>query len=383
MSPKYVLFGWKLSYYTAKLHCYLQHRQIPHQFKSMDAFDLLYTAKKKVGERVMPILLTPDGKWQQDTKAIITDLEKHFPEQPFTPSNRTKRVLCALLEIWADEFWISPAMHYRWNFKTSVLFFKAEARQNLLSLLLPKFITNLIVDRIASILTNYTPVIGIRPDQFSMIEEWTEDILASLDLHFQTHAYLMGRQVTVADFALAGPFIAHLGRDTYPKENLVNKFPSLEAWIARMSASKPDVTYHGHEDDIPSTLQPILKSIFSEMLPMIEKSIEPVTALKTNPKFYNLKNEERSSLIKTLPRSLQEIQIPWMCGKYTFKRKVLPFHLWKMQFIVDELKLMSEVERKEFDQFLEKSGLDGKLLRMIEASLPKLERVGLRVKFIK
>lgn len=389
MVSKYTLFGWKVSYYTAKLQCYLQYRRIPHQFKLMNAFDLMHTAKKQVGEQVMPVLRTPDGKWQQDTKAIIMELEKQFPDQPFTPTNRTKRVLCTLLEIWGDEFWIPPAMHYRWNYSSSVTFFKAEAKNNLLPSFIPSFITNPIVDRIAGILISYLPVVGIRPEQYQMIEEWTEDMLTSLDHHFQTHLYLMGRQVTLADFALAGPLVAHLGRDTYAKENLMNKFPHVEAWITRISSSQPDMTFHGHDDDIPSTLQPVLKSIFGEMLVMIKQSIEPVTALKANPKFLTLEENNNVSSgkagreVKSLPRSLGEIEIPWMCGKYTFKKNVLPFHLWKMQFVMDELKLANEAERQEFEQFLQKNNLDGKVLKKIETSLPKLERVGLKVKFIK
>jgi glutathione S-transferase len=383
MVAKYTLFGWKISYYTAKLQCYLNYRRIPHQFKLMNAFDLMYTAKKKVGEQVMPILQTPDGKWQQDTKAIIVELEKQFPDQPFTPTNRTKRIICTLLEIWGDEFWIPPAMHYRWNYSSSVAFFKAEARHNLLPWFIPNMITNSIVDHVASVLIRYLPVVGIRPEQFHMIEEWTEDMLSSLNLHFQVHPYLMGRQVTVADFSLAGPLVAHLGRDTYPRENIIlNKFPHVDAWIARISSPQPNETYYGHDDDIPSTLQPILKSIFVEMLSMMEQSIEPVTALKANPKFFSSESSNKYSSSRPLPRSLHEIEIPWVCGKYKFKKNVLPFHLWKMHFVTDELKCMNEAERREFDMFLEKNGLDGKVLKRIESSIPKLERVGLRVKFI-
>jgi glutathione S-transferase len=108
-----VLRGWKVSFYTGKLHSYLCYKRIPFQFKSINAFELNYVIPKKVGAWVMPVLQTAGGQYLQDTHDIIMALEKQCPERPILPSeidSYDRRILSFLVAAWADEFWIPTAI---------------------------------------------------------------------------------------------------------------------------------------------------------------------------------------------------------------------------------------------------------------------------------
>jgi glutathione S-transferase len=366
------LYGWKVSYFTAKLGCYLNYKQIPYQEKYMNAFDLYYTAKKKVGIPVMPILVTPQGEWLQDTKAIIDEMEKRYPEHSVYPKTPCKRFVSLVLEAWADEFWVPHAMHYRWNRPESVEFFLAEAGQNLLPNF-PSFLRNAAGSIVKKTLVGYLPSVGVRPEQYAIVEKWTVDMLNKLDSHFEVHPYLLGDTPSIGDFALAGPLVAHLGRDTWPKEHLISKTPHVRQWIERISTlSHKDVTLgplSEDNDEIPATLFPMLRAISQEFLPMISETIPPVEELSKNPKF---------STGRPLPRTLEDITFPMHNSSYS--RRATPFHLWKVQGILDHVSSQSNEDKKQLNVWLEKVAGEFNGKGFLELNFPRLERVGVRVK---
>lgn len=85
MSNKYLLYGWRVSYYTAKVRCYLKYKNIPFEEKLMNLYDLNFQVNKKVNAKVMPVLLSPDGEWIQDSNYIINCLENLHPSPSVYP----------------------------------------------------------------------------------------------------------------------------------------------------------------------------------------------------------------------------------------------------------------------------------------------------------
>src|SRR3546814_7047902 len=81
----------------------------------------------KTGAMVMPVVVTPEGEWLQDTTHIVDVLEQRFPDAPVLPATPRQRIVAELLEMWADEWWIPAAMHYRWSFPENYLLFEADA----------------------------------------------------------------------------------------------------------------------------------------------------------------------------------------------------------------------------------------------------------------
>lgn len=270
--------------------------------------------KKQTGAMVMPAVMTPDGEWLQDSRHIIEKMEIEYPTPSVFPSTPRRKFISGLLEAWGDEYWLSPAMYYRWNMPENVESFKREAGDNLLPWT-PRFIKNLVANKTAAVLISYLPAVGIVPDQHKMMEEWTVDMVQKLNAHFEHHPYLLGDIPTIGDFGLAGPFVAHLGYDPASKKALLSDSPHLSSWIDRVSTvSHLDIaTNAGPEtDDIPETLLPVLHSVFTEFMPMLQASVAPVCELSNLAKF--------TTEGKKLPRSLGPVQFPM--GKHTVS--VLP-----------------------------------------------------------
>lgn len=338
----------------------------------MNVFDLYYTAKKKVGTPVMPILVTPKGEWLQDTKDIIQEMEKRYLEHSVYPKTPCKRFVSLVLETWADEFWVPHAMHYRWNRPDSVTFFLEEAGHNLFPYF-PRFIRDYASSIVKQTLVGYLPSVGVRPEQYVIVEEWTVDMLNKLDSHFQAHPYLLGETPSIGDFALAGPLVAHLGRDPWPKEHLISKTPHVRQWIERISTlSYKDVTPGAdsdNDDEIPATLMPMLRAISKEFLPMITETVPQVEELSKNPKF---------STGHPLPRTLEDITFPMHNASYS--RRAIPFHLWKIQSIIDEMSQESNENKQRLDAWLDHVADDFNGKEILKMKFPRLERVGVRVK---
>lgn len=204
-----------------------------------------------------------------------------------------------------------------------------------------------------------------------------------LDNHFATEPYLLGTP-TMADFALAGPFVAHLGRDPWPRDNLVSQYPNLEGWVRRISSA----TYKDLEgtdgtsphslltqgiacDDIPITLTPILSAICSEFVPMLEATAAQVTALKDIDKF-------KSGTVP-LPRSLEDITFP--LGSSTFSRRGSPFSLWKIQLLLDGCAGMSTTQKTELTTWMKTQPFP--VARVLQLQFPRVQRCALAVIFEK
>lgn len=413
-ASEYTVYGWDMSYFSGKVVSYFQFKQIPFRKHYVSLLDF-NTVQKKVGYTVMPVVVSPDGEWIQDSRNIINKVEELYPTPSVFPSTPNKRFISCLLEAWGDEFWIPFAMHYRWSFPESSNedFFRTEAGRHLLPYpFVPDFVKKYAAGKPVKTLREFLPVIGVIPSQHTIIESWTQNMLTLLENHFRSHQYLLGgSSPTIGDFGMVGPLIPHLARDPYPKETLLNKesHPNIHKWINRMTCvdkeeldTKP---IFSDNDVIPKTLEPILAHIFNEFIPMMQEMIPPLRTLKENKKFYTPHSPngvEENSVNKTLPRMLSSIEFP-IKGQgdtyTTYKKATLTFNLYKMQLVLDEYKKMDASEQKSVKDYLtnfsknrpQYTGVDGHDefrtnkdhgKEILEMDIPRLDRVNVRVKFV-
>jgi len=358
----FVLYGWHLSYYSGKVRCYLRHKQIPFIDRPVDFVTLMMRVKRRTGAVVMPVVVTPQGEWLQDSSAIIDELERRFPERSVIPVTPVRRFAAYLLETWGDEWWIPVAMHTRWSYPENYALFERDGGAALLPHW-PRFLRNRAVATAANAMRGYLSRVGVTSEQAPLLERWTSDMLDALDRHFAAHRFLLGDAPTVADFGLVGSMYAHLGRDPWPKRELIDPRKHLRAWIDRMAepdASVPSAS--AVSDEIPATLAPVLHSIASEFLPMIEATISAV-----NRHIRSSDNEAE------LPRGLDPITFPLGSGQ--FSRVAVPFMLWKMQRLLDVYRAMGANEQGAVRRWLESQGC----ARLLDLSIPPLRRVALRV----
>lgn len=363
MNNSYTLYAWPLSYYSGKARAYLRYKAIPHREKPV-RFWTFKTIKKKTGATVMPVVVTPEGEWLQDTSYIMDRLEQRFPESPVLPVTPRQRLAALILEAWGDEFWVPSAMHYRWSFHENFeKVFQPEGGNDLMPFA-PRFIKNKLIATGAGQMRSFLPGLGVAKGQLRLIETWTERTLDLLEAHFSKYSYLLGTRPSYGDFGLIGPLFAHLGRDPYPKRVLMGPRPHLAAWIARMQ--QPENPLGGQfldHDEIPHTLDPVFESIFSEFWPYLKKTQEQLHAAvpQLEPG-------------RGFPRSLGTIEFP--TAGQPFRRQAFPFSLWMIQRALDAYRQFSDDDKQRADAWLNSVGGRDAMQLQIK---PRLKRLALHV----
>ena len=362
MAGKFTLYAWPLSLYSGKARAYLRYKDIPHVEKTIRLWDFK-TIKQKTGAVVMPVVVTPEGEWLQDTSAIMDTLEQRFPLVPVLPATPRQRIAAYILEAWGDEFWLPSAMHYRWSFPENYALFEDEGGRNLMPLA-PRFVRDRLIARSANLMRSYLPGLGVVNGQRETIEQWTTSMLDALDTHFSKLPYLLGTRPSYGDFGLIGPLFAHLGRDPYPKRRLVAPRRHLAEWVARMQ--EPEEPLRGEflpADEIPATLAPVFRAIFAEFWPFLEATQAQVT--RALPKL------EPGRGFK---RSMDTIEFPM--GSRRYRRAATPFSLWMAQRAFDAYGRLPPDEKQKVDAWLASAG-GAKAMEL--RITPRLKRLALHV----
>lgn len=362
----YILYGWHLSYFAGKVRCYLAYKGIPFVDQPVDFYTLTRRIKRETGEVVMPVLRTPEDEWIQDSSVIIDRMEQRFPERPVVPQSPVQRFASYLFEAWGDEWWMPIAMHTRWSYPENFELFEHDAGSALLPGF-PKFMQRMAVARVARLLRSYLPSVGVRPEQFEVMHSWTNQMLDHLDHHFAQLPYLLGGRPTLADYGLVGTMYGHLGRDPWPARELIAPRRSLRAWIDRMAnpATEPGKEAAGPllpGDGVAATLDPVLRSICSEFVPMLEGINAQVKALLHD-----------FPAGKRLPRALGDVEFP--LGKGRFRRAALPYTLWMVQRLLDVYRDMPSQDQQKVRDWIRPLGGE----RLLAMDIPRLRRHGLRV----
>ncbi|HEY1058538.1 MAG TPA: glutathione S-transferase family protein [Limnobacter sp.] len=362
MRQQYTLFGWHLSYFTGKALCYLRYKQVDFRLKPVNLFTLTWTIKKKTGAAVLPVLLSPQGEWIQDTSVIIDHIESLFPENPVMPATPVQTFASLLLEAWGDEWWVPIAMHTRWNYPENYALFEHDAGKALLPWA-PWFLQKRVAAKPARFLRGMLPYVGIVPEQYDAMNRWTTKMLDALDAHFSATPFLLGDRPSLGDFSLVGTMYGHLGRDPWPKRELVAPRKHLSVWLERMKNPAPySKGVLLPDDGIPRSLDAVFYSVFHEFVPMVE-------AVAENTARYAAKH----GLNKKLPRRVGQVTTT-MAGE-PFTRGALPYMVWMLQRALDAYRAMNPSEQAQVRQWLGNYGA----AHLLDLDLPRVSRAALNV----
>ena len=338
-APEYQHLGWGVSPYSQKTLAYLKFKRIPHQDRAPNVFELMHSIPKRVGKAIMPTVQTPEGEWWQDSSEIIDNFEQRFPQLSITPHGPKQQIAAHLLELHGDEWLVLASLHYRWSRPNSADFIVNEfARLGVP--FLPNFLGRIAGKHIRNKMKAYLPRFGIIGNARKGLEVFSENLLTQLETHFNQHNYLLGDRPCIGDFALFGQLYAHLYRDPGSKPLFDNK-PKLVSWINRML--NPEQTKVGNfltNDQVPKTLEPILKTLFAEQFSFSTKVIKHIqTYVDQNPE------------AKRVSRILG--QTDFTIGGVTGKRSMFSFVQWKVQRAWKVFKTLTGPEAVEVKQWLQ------------------------------
>lgn len=321
----YIFHAAEISYFSAKVRPALRFKGVPFAEILPDSQEI----KKRTGLHYIPMLVTPQDETWQDTSDILDNLERAHPEPPLFPTTPRQRVLASLFELYADEFMLLPAMHYRWNFEDSVI----KARGDFAAMQDDVDRANRFADQMSGSL----PALGITDATIVPIETHFDELLTALNAHFDDHRFLLGDRPSLADCALMGPMYGHLYLDAVPGR-IVREYHRVAQWVENTNHPIPNDPGDWLGDDaVADTMRALLKLIGKDAVPWVLDSVRAIEAsFDANPP-----EDGRP------PRGLGMTEST-LRGK-TVQRGVQTYSLYMAQRAIDAYRCLSAADRSLVD----------------------------------
>jgi glutathione S-transferase len=344
MKP-YVLFGAEVSLFSGKVRSYLNYKNIPFIETCPSAKVVNQELYSNTGLRMIPVIKTPENEYIQDTTVIIDALESRFANDPVYPQSSLMKFIALYLELYADEWLLLPAMHYRWHYKRQNLWFILKEFGGVavpdwpkplqpFAAIVPAFYFGRL----------YKPVLGISKRNCFEVEAFFESFLQDFEQHLINHQFLLGGKPSIADFGFYGPMYAHLYRDPYSHKLIQAKAPRVADWVHRMTERQNHYDeFLTSESVIPEMIVKMLTHMKNTQLPILKETI-----LRVHQRILDKPNE-------VLPRFLGQTE--YSLDKVNEKRYVNTYAQWMLQRPVDFLSALPEAEQANIIGVFAKLGL--------------------------
>jgi glutathione S-transferase len=337
----YRFYAAEISYFSGKVRPFFRYKNVPYEEIAPTPEVYRDVIRRRTGLTFIPVVITPDDQTLQDTSDILDALEQRFPDPPLYPPTPVQRVVAYLVEVYADEFGLLPAMHYRWSFPES----EAQARQEFARSGGNRETAFKFADRMKGSL----PLLGISPASIPAIEAHLRDLLRILSCHFEAYDFLLGSRPSLADLALLGPLYAHLFLDAVPGRLLRETAPRVCAWIERTNHPTPGSGDFVPGDAVPATLRPLLELIGADAVPFLLDDVRAFEAWA----------DSRPADCAEPPRGVG-MHATTLRGA-RFERFTSPYTLYMVQRPLDAYGALPPVARAAVDAALAGTGLDALL----------------------
>lgn len=335
-------YGSEVSYFTAKGRAALRAKRA--YFEEVLATPRVYreVILPCTGLAFIPVLVTAEGETVQDTSEILDWLEWQYPVPALYPRGPVQRVVAFLWELYADEFLILPALHYRWSYPESAW----KARRDFAATTGEPEVAERFADRIQGA----TSALGVTEATAPALEAHTEALLERLEAHWEAHDHLLGGAPSLADCALMGPLYPHLYLDAVPGRLLRERAPRTCHWIERMN--HPDRERFGpwlEGDGLAPTLRPLLELIGADAVPLLldaVRAFEDWADAEGTPELQPPRHVGRHET------ALRGVRFECATSSYT---------LWMLQRVLDAFAAFAPEERAAARAALEGTGCEALL----------------------
>jgi len=384
---QYKLVGTEVSLFTGKLRAYLQWKGIAYE--SVLSSDAVYREVIKPYAHIqsIPVLLimqcdsegrTINMEVIQDTKDIMACFETTFPAtsnatvppvgrglmHAIVPPTPKRAFAASILELLADEWLLLQAMYWRWGdgvhevpaFDAQLSFLEYEFGRTSTSAD-PAASTNKIRQVGHTRLQRFKgslPGLGITPETSPALREQFDRLLAAMETHFEQQPFLLGKTITLADFAWFGPFYAHLGRDPIPSAMIKTRAPRTWEWVERVGGlgrnhgqgvqrwvrgslvdeyAEGVKAQHKEGDSVPDTLSGVVDFLLKDYLRVLRQTVRTAKA------YVSEQRRSGSTVSIKLPRALGHCKflLSRKDGSEADGQKLTSTHsLWALQRILDK-----------------------------------------------
>jgi glutathione S-transferase len=337
-SPPFRFYGAECSYFTGKARPALRAKRLYFEeiLPTPEAFREIL---RRTGMIFIPVVVTPEDETWQDTSDIIDALEARFPEPALIPATPVQRIVSYLFEVYADEFMLLPAMHYRWSAPES----EKNARGTFAALSGDREAANRFADQMAGSL----PMLGVGEATIPAIEAHLDELLGHMEAIFSDQSFLLGEQMSLADCAMMGPFYGHLYLDLVPGQILLERAVRVSHWVELMNHPNPTAfTSFLPGDALHESVRPILELIGSDAVPLL------LDTLREFEKWADARpagTTEPPRAVGFHTTRLRGVEVSRYTSAYT---------LWMVQRPLDAYGALCDDEREAVDQALAGTGCE-------------------------
>lgn len=342
-SPKaFRFYGSERSYFSGKARAAFRAKRVFFEEILPDRAATKDMRVRTGGLFFLPTVVTPEGDTWQDTSDIIDALEARYPEPALIPATPVQRVVSYLVELYADEFMIFPAMHYRWGTPEG----ERDARDSFAAASGDPAGS----DKFADTMSGSLMMLGVSEATAPAIVAHLDELLPLMESIFREQGFLLGGQISLADCSMLGPFYGHLYLDLVPGPMIRRKAPRISNWIERMN--HPDVAgFSGFRagDDLHPSMQAMLGLIGRDAAPIV---------LDTVRDFEKWADDQPAG----------EHEPPRGIGGHAtrlrgveFSRYTSSYTLWMLQRPLDAYAALKPAERAAVDAALAGTGCDALL----------------------
>ncbi len=266
MSDAYRFYAAEVSYFSAKVRPALRFKGVPFEERAASPEAYRQVILPRTGLAFIPVVVTPEDETWQDTSEILDALEARVPVPALYPTTPVQRVVASLLEVYADEFMILPAMHYRWSFPES----EAKARRDFAAMTGETELAETFADRMKGSI----PALGVHPESHAVIEAHLAELLDGLSALLTEQSFLLGSRPSLADCAMMGPLYAHLSLDAVPGRLLRERAPAVCDWIERTNRGEGREGELLPDDALAPALRPLLELVGRDAAPLLGDSLQ-------------------------------------------------------------------------------------------------------------
>lgn len=334
MTPgPYRFHAYEVSYFSAKVRPALRYKGLWYEERRADYREI----GRRINHYFIPIVITPDDETWQDSTEIYDRLEERHPDPPLFPNTPVQRIAAHLFELYADEFGLLPAMHYRWGTPRA----EAMARARFIAMTGSEKYGNQSADR----MVHGRQAVGATDATAPVIEAHTRELLDALSTHFETHPYLLGERMSFADCAMMGPLYGHLFNDHVSRPLLLETAMPVVSWIERCNIPNTDLQGEWLAGDgLAPTAREVLRTMGRDAAPVILDMVRTIEDWADTVTDADGETPRSAGACRTSLRGIP------------FERQAPPYTLWSLGRVIDQYTACSATDRSQVDAAIEGTG---------------------------